>query len=249
MYELLTSGGREVRRRLIDAALSDSDAVIRARAIRSVPSTWTSNIELRFSNGSCMMIPFQRFEDLSLAALSEHMPDRIAGLFPDVLFDRAASVRRLARSAFAQHAPTGACSEGRVRPGSGWQPARQLAAAIEGVGETGARADADLLAPFLSVDMARIRRFALRALAKLDAERAIFIGGNRSTRRRRFISSLSGGRHPLDQCERCGLREIVSRRVQSLSDPHARGYVLRVFLDAPKWEALVFLLGGPHGPR
>jgi hypothetical protein len=36
--------------------------------------------------------------------------------------------------------------------------------------------------------------------------------------------------------------ESVSRRVRSLSDPKARGNLLRVFLDAPKWEAPVFLL-------
>jgi hypothetical protein len=36
--------------------------------------------------------------------------------------------------------------------------------------------------------------------------------------------------------------EVVNRRVRSLSDPHARRNLLRVFVDAPKWEAPVFLL-------
>src|SRR4029434_2716712 len=36
--------------------------------------------------------------------------------------------------------------------------------------------------------------------------------------------------------------DIVSGRVRSLSDPEARGNLLRVFLQAPKWEAPAFLL-------
>lgn len=36
--------------------------------------------------------------------------------------------------------------------------------------------------------------------------------------------------------------DIVSRRVRSLSDPGARRSLLRVFLDAPKWDAPAFLL-------
>jgi hypothetical protein len=36
--------------------------------------------------------------------------------------------------------------------------------------------------------------------------------------------------------------ELVNRRVRSLSDPTARRSLLRVFLEAPKWEAPAFLL-------
>lgn len=36
--------------------------------------------------------------------------------------------------------------------------------------------------------------------------------------------------------------DLVTRRVSSLSDPKARRNVLRVFLDAPKWDAPAFLL-------
>jgi Domain of unknown function (DUF4411) len=36
--------------------------------------------------------------------------------------------------------------------------------------------------------------------------------------------------------------EIVSHHVRSLSDPKARKSVFRVFLNAPKWDAPVFLL-------
>jgi HEAT repeat protein len=49
----------------------------------------------------------------------------------------------------------------------------QLAAAIEGVGETGTLRDADLIVPFLNGNRPRIRRSALRALGKLDTECAV----------------------------------------------------------------------------
>jgi hypothetical protein len=36
--------------------------------------------------------------------------------------------------------------------------------------------------------------------------------------------------------------DLVKRQVSSLSDPKARRNVVRVFLDAPKWDAPAFLL-------
>jgi HEAT repeat protein len=116
----------------------------------------------------------------------------------------------------------------------------QLAAAIEGVGETGTRSDADLIAPFLSGNGPRIRRSALRALAKLDAERAISaaivaLADNAPSVRSGAVGILAINARRVDF-------DLVSRRVRSLSDPKARGNLLRVFLEAPKWEAPVFLL-------
>jgi HEAT repeat protein len=119
-------------------------------------------------------------------------------------------------------------------------PPGQLATAIDGLGETGSRADADLILPFVSGNRPRIRRAALRALAKLDAERAISaaiaaLADDASSVRSAAVGVLAIHAHRVDF-------DIVSRRVRSLSDPKARGNLLRVFLAAPKWEAPVFLL-------
>lgn len=88
--------------------------------------------------------------------------------------------------------------------------------------------------------LSRTRRSALRVLARLDQERAIHAAMARlhdsapSVRTAAVeILCSSAGRVDFDG---------VSRRVRSLSDPKARGSLLRVFLDAPKWEAPVFLL-------
>jgi HEAT repeat protein len=116
----------------------------------------------------------------------------------------------------------------------------QLAAAIEGVGETGTRADADLIVPFLRGNQPRIRRSALRALPKLDAERAVSaaitaLADDASSVRAAAVATLATNANRVDF-------DIVSRRVRSLSDAKARGSLLRVLLEAPKWEAPVFLL-------
>jgi HEAT repeat protein len=239
MYELLTAGGTVFTRRFLNAALKDPDAVIRARALRSIAT------DLDHEDRASILERFLRDDRvpavrrLTLTLLSEHMPERILGVFPEVLLDRAASVRGLARFVASTHQlaliPRAVYVQTLVA-----SPPGQLAAAIDGLGETGSRADADLILPFVSGNKPRIRRSALRALAKLDAERAISaaiaaLADDASSVRSAAVGVLAIHAHRVDF-------DIVSRRVRSLSDPKARGNLLRVFLEAPKWEAPVFLL-------
>jgi hypothetical protein len=238
MYELLT-GGTAVQRRLIDAALNDPDAVIRARAIRSVATH--ADFQHRGTTLERLLRddPVPAVRRLVLAVLSGHMPERMAAMFPDVLLDRAASVRGLARFVASTHQLSLVPRDVYVQSLASAQP-RQITAAIEGVGETGTRRDADLVAPYLGSPLPRNRRAALRALAKLDAERAISsaiaaLADDASSVRSAGVDILSTNASRVDF-------DIVSRRVRSLSDPQARRNLLRVFMDAPKWEAPVFLL-------
>lgn len=239
MFELLTSGETAVQRRLIDAALRDSDAVIRARAIRTVATA--ADFEHRAATLERLLRddPVPAVRRLVLAVLAEHLPVRIGEVFPDVLLDRAASVRGLARFVASNHqlplVPRDVYVQGLVSA----QP-QQISAAIEGVGEAGAHADTDLIVPFLSGKSPRNRRSALRALAKLNAELAIpsaitALADEASSVRSAAVDILSTNARRVDF-------EVVSRRVRSLADPHARRNLLRVFVDAPKWEAPVFLL-------
>jgi hypothetical protein len=86
----------------------------------------------------------------------------------------------------------------------------------------------------------RIRRSALRALAELDTERAVSaaiaaLADDAWSVRSAAVGILTNNASRVNF-------DIVSRRVRSLSDPEARGNLLRVFLEAPKWEAPAFLL-------
>jgi HEAT repeat protein len=238
MYEL-TAGGTDSGRRLVSAALKDPDAVIRAHAIRSLAT------DPHFEDRAAILERFLREDPvpavrrLALTVVSEHMPERIAGVFPEVLLDRAASVRALARFVADTHQLALVPRTLYVQALDGTLPA-QLAAAIEGVGETGTRADADLIAPFLSGPAPRIRRSALRALTKMDAERGVSaavaaIVDDASSVRAAAVDILATNARRVDF-------DIVSRRVRSLSDPKARRTSLRLFLVAPKWDAPAYLL-------
>jgi HEAT repeat protein len=239
MYELLTAGGTAARRRLFNAALEDPDAVIRARAIRAMATDHDSGDRAAILERFLREDRVPAVRKLSLTLLSEHMPERIAGVFPQVLLDRAPSVRGLARFVVGTHQLAFVPRTVYVQALAASLPG-QLAAAIDGVGETGTRPDADLIAPFLGENRPRIRRSALRALAKLDPERAISaavtaLADDASSVRSGAVGVLAFNANRVDF-------DIVSRRVRSLSDPKARGNLLRVFLEAPKWDVPVLLL-------
>jgi HEAT repeat protein len=239
MYELLTTGGTAFPRRLISAASSDPDVVIRTRAIGFLAADSNFEDTAAILERLLRDDPVPAVRRLVLTVLSDRLPERIAGLFPNVLFDRSTSVRSLARFVAGAHqlplVPRDVYVQGlaSILPG-------QLGAAIEGVGETGTRADADLVTPFLGSALPRIRRSALRALAKLDAGRAVSpamlaLADDASSVRSAAVDILSANANRVDFA-------IVSRRVRSLPDPRARRGLLRLFLNAPKWESAAFLL-------
>lgn len=239
MYELLTASRKTSERRPFLAALDDPDAIIRARAIRSIAADANFEERAEIVERLLRADPVPAVRRTALAALSEHMPQRIARVFPDILLDSAARVRGLAGFVANTHQLALVPREFYIQALGPTNP-RRLSAAVEGVGETGTRADADLIASFLSANTARVRRSALRALAKLDAERAI------SAALAALVDTASSVRSAAVEILATHARrvdfEIVCRRVRSLSDPHARKNLLRVFADAPKWDAPVFLL-------
>jgi HEAT repeat protein len=239
MYELLTSGGTTVQRHIIDAALRDSDGVIRARAISAVAAGADVEHRAAVLKQRLRDDPVPAVRRLALALLSEQLPAHLADVFPAVLLDRAAGVRALARFvASTQHPPVvprDVYIQGLVSA----QP-RQISVAIAGVGETGTQADADLIVPFLNGSSPRLRRSALRALARLDAERAAAsalsaLADDAWSVRSAAVDILSTHAGRVDF-------EAVSRRVRSLADPHSRRDLLGVFVNAPKWETPIFLL-------
>jgi HEAT repeat protein len=140
MYDLLTARDTTSKRRMLDAALNDPDAVIRARAIRSIA------VDLDFGDRAATLERFLHDDRvpavrrLALAVLSEHVPERLGAVFPQVLLDRAASVRGLARFVAGTQLPALVPRTVYIGALVGKLPGR-LAAAIEGVGETGSRAD------------------------------------------------------------------------------------------------------------
>ena len=239
VYDLLAAGGSASGSPIIRAGLKDPDAVIRARALASVA------VDPILEDRAAILEKFLRSDRvpavrrLALTLISAHMPESVARVFPAVLLDRAASVRALARFiAVTYDVP--------VDPRAVYLEAlsdvvaAHLDAAVAAVGETGSRPDADLIRPFLNDRRSRVRRSTLRALANLDAERAVTAAvaalTDASSSVRSAASAIIGANARLVDFA------MVRGRVESLSNPHARRKLLRVFLEAPKWEAPRFLL-------
>jgi hypothetical protein len=102
MYALMTGRETAIPRPVIDAALSDPDAVIRARALGVVAA------DTEFPNRDGILdlllrdrVPTVRRRALKVFATA--VPGRLHELFPDVLLDRAPSVRSLARFVAGTH--------------------------------------------------------------------------------------------------------------------------------------------------
>jgi HEAT repeat protein len=239
MYELLTTGGTAFQRRFVRVASSDSDVVIRTRAIRFLAADWNFEDTAAILERLLRTDPVPAVRRLVLTVLSDRLPARVAGLFPNVLFDRSASVRSLARFVAGTHQLPLIPRDVYVQGLSNILP-KQLGAAIEGVGETGTGADGELIAPFLGSGLPRIRRSALRALARLDAAHAISsatvaLADDASSVRSAAVDILASNASSVNF-------EILSRRMRSLPNPRARRDLLRLFMRAPKWEAAALLL-------
>ena len=239
MYELLTADGTAFKKVLVNAALADPDVVIRARSIRSLAADPNFDDRIAILERLLADDPVPGIRRLVLGLIAEHVPERIAAVFPGVLFDRVASVRALARFVIGARQLPLVPRDLYVQSLTGILP-KQIVGAIEGLGETGTHADADLVAPFLSSSVPRVRRAALRALAKLDAERAVSsaidaLADAGSSVRSVAVDILATNANRVD----FGVVRLVQR---SLPDPLVRRSLLRLFTHAQKWEAAALLL-------
>ena len=239
VFALLFRASKSIPKRLVRAALRDKDAQIRAQAINSIGA------DTAFENREAILLealsadPAPLVRRMALNTVMLEMPDRLAALFPGILMDHAASVRDLARFISANQQLPFVPRDIYLQALVGGSPKR-VAAALEGVGETGDGADADVVAPFLSNDHARIRRAALRALGKLDAERGVSsaidrLGDTSSSVRRTAIAVLSANASRVDF-------SVLRGRARELPDPRSRTDVLKLLIEAPKWDAVAFLL-------
>jgi hypothetical protein len=174
VYELLLTHRPASDGRFIDAALREPDAVLRARAISAVAADTTLDHRVAMLERLLRDDPVPSVRRLVLVLLSERIPDRIGGLFPDVLFDQAASVRDLARFVGRTHQLPFVPRDTYVQGLASARP-RQVTAAIAGVGETGTPEDAELVMPFLGSQLPRNRRTSLRALGKFALSHADYL--------------------------------------------------------------------------
>jgi HEAT repeat protein len=115
-----------------------------------------------------------------------------------------------------------------------------LYSAISGLGETGTSSDADLLVPHVSHEVPRIRRAALRALARLHADQFVNVFEERLSDHapsvsREAMKGLSKTLHLIGG-------ERVWRAFNTASEVHARRNALFLIARLSKWESIGYLV-------
>ena len=245
LYELLAAKERPDLR-VLKAALTDADAVIRTRALKRVTSVRGSDELTLLLERLVREDPVPVVRKQVLTVLSERVPERMADVVPAAVGDRSAGVRELARFLVTTHDLPLVPRDAYIARLTSTAP-RQLAAAIEGIGETGRRTDLDLLIPFLSSGVPRVRRAALRACARLDVERSIPLSVAALTDeapsvRKRAVRILAIHSSHVDFA-------IVGELWHNLTDARARRDVLPLLRHAPKWDAAAFLLNALTDPH
>jgi HEAT repeat protein len=189
--------------------------------------------------------PFPGVRRQALAVISEHLPETVPGLFPRALLDRSAGVRSLARFvAHRHHVPVVPRDLYVERLSS--TVATDVWVAIQGIGETGTRSDADLVMPFLDAGPPRLRAFALRALTRLEPDRALAPA----------LDALADAASPVwiagvNAIAANGRRadfEGLSVRMRSIANPRTRTRLLKILASAPKWDAAALLLDALRDP-
>lgn len=238
-FDMLNPGEGGISSAVLRAALQDRDPVVRSRVVRQLaktpdPEAVRPVLEHLLTKDSVAVVRAE-----ALALLAEQARDRAAEIIPAALLDPGASVRSLARFLVSKLSV-------RVVPRDVYLGAlqssrpRQLAAAIEGLGETGDAADACLVLSFASHPVPRVRRAALRACARLAAplavERAtVALGDPAPAVRRSARQMLVIHRRHVDF-------HNVRKLVRELTDPASRKGAFTVLARAGKWDALEFLL-------
>jgi HEAT repeat protein len=232
---------------ILRAALADRDAVVRQRVVRrlSCGGDVEASVEILTRLLRDDPAPGVRKEALAALAARETVRDRLHAPLLHALLDRAARVRELARfivrdqrlpivprDVYVAHITN-------VRAGqrtSVWQ----LTSVINGLGETGTSVDVDLLEPFLHAALPGLRRAAVRASAALDLARGLTLA----------IAALHDVAGSVRSAAMRLLRQNAQRvafasvheQLRGLNDPRDRERLLPLFAEAPKWEALAFLL-------
>jgi HEAT repeat protein len=224
--------------RLLPAALASDDAVVRRRAVKEIAKRTPEDVELTLMPLlSADRSPAVRKEALS--ALAERVPDRLRARLPEVLMDGSARVRLLAQYLAGRLEPSldvRAVYAGRLSDVS----PRQRATAADGLGECGSRADVEPLEAMFKTDVPKVQRAALRAAARLDANRVLPAAASAlesasSAVRATALGILEGQAHLLDFAAlNAGLRHAPNARFRKI--------VLRLLAQAPKWDAATYLL-------
>jgi HEAT repeat protein len=166
-FQLAAEAEPSIRAEIVSAAMSSSDSIARAWAVRHIlpdvsPEDLPRVIEPLLRD---RFMPVRR---TALWYAATKRPDIAKQMVRTALLDDSASMRETARQ-FLHVAAVENIREFYSDAMKGGEP-KTLAAAIRGIGETGNVADVPLVFSFLSSPITKIRRAAVYSIGRLDVE-------------------------------------------------------------------------------
>ncbi|WHX31034.1 hypothetical protein QNK09_01860 [Brevibacillus agri] len=218
------------------AAMAQSDAFIRQRISTLLVK---NHLNVCLSDGLKLMRNdvFPPIRQLALQTYVERYPEKAGEALTAALLDPHKNIRELARFYLKdQGVDFAAC----YREKCAGTDERQLLAAIAGVGETGDKADANRLLPFLADERTRVRRTTVKAIAMLDPEPYIelFFRSLQSEKRSesREARRVLGGMVDLRHSDK--LWEIFTGE----ADTHVKKNILYLFTQFGKGDGILHVL-------
>ncbi len=219
-------------------ALADTDPPVRRLAVQQLERMDDRNVAQTLER-LATRDPMPSVRREAMAILTRSNPDRLRHLLPDLLLDRAAAVRNLARY-LVRTLHVAVVPRDLYLDSLAATSLRRVTAAVSGIGETGNQTDVPLLVPFLSAESPSLRRAALTAMARLDADAAASSA----------VSALTDASLGVRNAAADVLREnrsvvdwvAVNGAWRKLPETADRMRLLRILSAAPKWDAAVYLL-------
>lgn len=236
-FRLLAAGNPDALQPALLAALKVADPLIRVWGARKIATTLSQEqretILRSLLLDSCGSV---RLEALN-AWVTFFADDATAKLLT-ALMDPSASVREFARFQLRARAEIdfARCYRDAM---AATNPGR-LATAIAGLADTGTLFDADCLIPYLSHLSARVRRAAVRAIARLGGDRYRCQVMERVLDAAPSVSAQA--RRVLQVCAATFSGVELWSRFEAPAAAHVRMNLLHLLAALPKWESLPYLI-------
>lgn len=222
---------------VVRRALSDPDTVIRLEGVREARGGVDSAEAARLLP-IMLADPYPPVRREGLALAAERLPTEASTPLRAALLDANAVVREVARFYLRRRGEItdfAAVYRAHLRPDA--RP-RELASALAGLGEVGARGDAERLLPFLGHARASVRRSAVHSLGVLDGD----------ARPLALVQALRDPAGSVSRAARDQLRGRANRVVAEIHDVlrtsnrHATRHALTLLWALGKWDSLPYLL-------
>lgn len=243
-WSLLWGGQPAGRARLLAHALEDEDVTVRrwaaARAGELPEGEGLQRVLSRMARSRTALVRREAWV-LRMRRAPVEAALSLSGRLHGALLDPSRVVRDLAQRRLARDVDVAALYRAAVRA------EQALPCALAGLGETGGAADAGLAALLLAHALPSVRREAVVALGRLDAEGAA-----------RLLPGLLGDVSPrvsraaAAALLRAGARlspDVLRRHLLPPGPPHAAQGVLVLALAQPGWAGLPVLLEAAGSPR